>query len=209
MLVVVLTFGAYLNAFGMITPVYALRQSLTQWLGFTSELPSLLLIFGVGFTIIPAILLSITGFLSHLMAGQTHEPLSVLIRRFVYGLAPLGFGMWLAHYAFHFLTGALTIIPAMQSYLNDSGFEVGQPYWQLGPLVPPDWLFPIQAVFLYLGLFGALITSFQIAVGYYKNRTIALRAFLPWSILLLLMLVAALWIMFQPMEMRGTIFMGL
>ena len=96
----------------------------------------------------------------------------------------------------------------MQAYLNDSGFEVGQPYWQLGPLVPPDWLFPIQAIFLYLGLFGSLVVAFQIAVSHYKNRNIALRAFLPWGILSLLMLVAALWIMFQPMEMRGTIFKG-
>jgi hypothetical protein len=135
--------------------------------------------------------------------------LSLIIRRFIYGLAPLGFGMWLAHYAFHFLTGALTLIPVMQAYLNDSGFEVGQPYWQLGPVVPPDWLFPIQAILLYLGLFGSLVVAFQIAVSHYKNRNTALRAFLPWGILSLLMLVAALWIMFQPMEMRGTIFKGL
>jgi hypothetical protein len=117
--------------------------------------------------------------------------------------------MWLAHYAFHFLTGALTIIPVMQAYLNDSGFDVGQPYWQLGPAVPLDWLFPIQTVFLYTGLLGALVTAFQIAVGYYPNRKAALRAFLPWGVMALILLVAALWIMFQPMEMRGTIFMGL
>ena len=86
---------------------------------------------------------------------------------------------------------------------------MGQPYWQLGPVVPLDWLFPIQAVFLYLGLFGSLVVAFQIAVSHYQNRNIALRAFLPWGILSLLMLVAALWIMFQPMEMRGTIFKGL
>jgi hypothetical protein len=74
--------------------------------------------------------------------------------------------MWLAHYAFHFLTGALTIIPVMQAYLNDSGFNVGQPSWQFGPAVPLDWLFPIQTVFLYLGLFGTLVAAFQIAVGH-------------------------------------------
>jgi Na+/proline symporter len=97
----------------------------------------------------------------------------------------------------------------MQAYLNDSGFDVGQPYWQLGPAVPLDWLFPIQMGFLYLGLLGALVATFQIAVYHYKDRQVALRAFLPWGLLLLLMLVAAIWIIFQPMEMRGTIFMGL
>ena len=208
-LVVVLTFGAYLNAFGMISPVYALQQKLANWLNTPTETPGLLLIFGFGLIVLPTVLLMVIGFFSRWLAGHTHEPVSLIIRRFIYGLAPLGFGMWLAHYAFHFLTGALTLIPVMQAYLNDSGFEMGQPYWQLGPVVPLDWLFPIQAVFLYLGLFGSLVVAFQIAVSHYKNRNTALRAFLPWGILSLLMLVAALWIMFQPMEMRGTIFKGL
>ena len=208
-LVIVLTFGAYLNAFGMISPVYALQQNLAEWLNSTSETPGLLLIFAVGLVILPATLLSLASFCSRLLSGHTQEPLSAVIRRFTYSLVPLGFGMWLAHYAFHFLTGALTLIPVTQSFLNDSGLDTGRPLWQLGPAVPLDWLFPIQAVFLYLGLFGSLVVGFQIAVNHYKTRKAALRAFLPWSILALLMLAAALWIMLQPMEMRGALFQGL
>lgn len=208
-LMVVLIFGAYLNAFGMISPVYVLQERLALWLNTTSETPGLLLIFGAGLVAIPSLLLTATAFLSRLLSGQTKEPLGYLIRRFVYSLVPLGFGMWLAHYAFHFLTGALTLIPVTQSFLNDSGFYTGQPQWQLGPIVPPEWLFPIQATLLYLGLFGSLVTGFQIAVNHYQHRHLALRAFLPWAGLALLMLAAALWIMFQPMEMRGTIFLGL
>jgi hypothetical protein len=207
--VIVLTFGAYLNAFGMITPVYALQQRLADWLNTTSEVPGLLIIFGLGLIVLPVVLLTVTGFLSHWLAGSPGDSVGVLVRRFVYALAPLGFGMWLAHYAFHFLTGAFVIVPVIQSYLNDSGFEVGQPMWQLGPVVPPEWLFPIQTSFLYLGLLGSLVVAFQIAVSHFKNRNRALRAFLPWAMLLLVLLVAAIWIMFQPMEMRGTIFKGL
>lgn len=208
-LMVVLVFGAYLNAFGMISPIYALQLHLARWLGTTSETPGLLIIFGVGFLIIPAALLGVTAFASRLLSGQATDSVAFLIRRFVFSLVPLGFGMWLAHYAFHFLTGALTLIPVIQSFLNDSGFDVGSPQWQLGPIVPPDWLFPIQAILLYLGLFGSLVAGFQIAVDHYRARNLALRAFIPWGILSILMLGAALWIMFQPMEMRGTIFLGL
>ena len=81
----------------------------------TSETPWLLLIFGFGFIICAGYSLTVTGFFSRWLAGHTHEPLSLIIRRFIYGLAPLGFGMWLAHYAFHFLTGALTLIPGHAS----------------------------------------------------------------------------------------------
>ena len=44
--------------------------------------------------------------------------------RYTYGLAPLGFGMWLAHYGFHFLTGLYTIIPVTQSALASLGWPV-------------------------------------------------------------------------------------
>jgi ferredoxin len=208
-LMVVLISAAYLNAFGMITPVYALQQTISNWLETTRELPSLLIIFGLGFVVVPAILLAATGFLSRLLSGQRDDALGFIIRRYVFALVPLAFGVWLAHYAFHFLTGGLTFIPVTQSFLNDSGIFAGQPLWQLGPIVPAEWLFPIQTIFLYLGLFGSLVTGFQIAVNHYRARNIALRAFLPWGALMILMLVAALWIMFQPMEMRGTIFLGL
>ncbi len=205
-LVVVLTFGAYVNAFAMISPVYALQQNLAARLNTTAEWPGLLLIFGFGFIILPAILLTLTGFISRHLAGRKNEAVGLNIRRFVYSLAPVGFGMWLAHYAFHFLTGGLTLIPVLQAYLNDSGFYAGQPNWELGPVVPLDWLFPLQTIFLYMGLLASLVTAFQIAVHHYSRRHIALRAFLPWGFLTLLLLLLALWIMLQPMEMRGTIF---
>ncbi len=208
-LLAVLIFGAYLNAFGMISPVYALQQQLAGWLNTSSEIPGLLLLFGVGLVVIPAVLLTVTALVSRLLAGQANESLGYLIRRFVFSLVPLGFGMWLAHYAFHFLTGALTLVPVAQSFLNDSGLPAGSPQWQLGPLVPPDWLFPIQTALLYLGLLGSLVTAFQIALDHYGERRVALRAFLPWGMLAVLLLGAALWIMFQPMEMRGTILGGL
>jgi hypothetical protein len=208
-LVVVLTFGAYVNAFAMISPVYALQQNLAAWLNTTSEWPGLLLIFGFGFILLPLVLLTLTGFISHRLAGSNDKSLGLNIRRFVYSLAPLGFGLWLAHYAFHFLTGGLTLIPVLQAYLNDSGWGRGQPNWELGPVVPLEWLFSIQAVFLYIGLFGSLVTGFQLAISHYHRRNVALRAFAPWGILAVLLLLAALWIMFQPMEMRGTIFAGI
>jgi len=206
-LMTVLVFGAYLNAFGMISPVYVLERQLMAWLNVQTEAPVLLLIFTVGLLVIPAILLTLTGLATRWLAGPV-ESVGAIIRRFVHALVPLGFGMWLAHYAFHFLTGALTLIPVSQSFLNDSGFNAGEPQWQLGPIVPFDWLFPIQAVLLYLGLLGSLVAAFQIGMSQYRRRHIALRAFIPWAILLMLMLAAALWIMFQPMEMRGTILLG-
>ncbi len=213
-LVVVFTFGAYLNALAMIRPVYALQAALARMLGTTAEAPGLALIFAIGLVVIPAALLTLAGLATRSLSGLRAVPLGRLIRRYVYALVPMGFGMWLAHYGFHFLTGALTIVPVVQSFLADVGWYAGTPAWGWGPLVPAEWLFPIEAVLLYLGAFGSLIVAFQIAVDELSNskptakRRPTLGAVLaaagPWMILTLLLLGFGLWIMLQPMEMRGT-----
>ena len=71
---------------------------------------------------------------------------------------------------------------------------------------------PIEAVLLYLGATGSLIAAFQIARDQLDDRgpgarQAVLRAALPWAVLVLLMLAAGLWILVQPMEMRGTMMM--
>ena len=99
--------------------------------------------------------------------------------------------MWLAHYGFHFLTGGLTVVPVIQSFLADVGLFGGRVQWGLGALAPTEWLFPIEAVLLYLGAFGSVIAAFQIA----RDRTPAdepeacraiLGAALPWILVVLL-----------------------
>ena len=53
-LVVVLTFGAFLNAFNMIKPVHALQALLARSLNTTSSAPGLALVFVLGLIVLPA-----------------------------------------------------------------------------------------------------------------------------------------------------------
>jgi ferredoxin len=214
-LVIVFTFGAFLNAFNMIRPVYSLQERLAIWLGSASRVPGLILIFTMGLLVLPVSLLALAGWGTRILAGGRDRSLGEIIGRYVYSLVPLGFGMWLAHYSFHFLTGGLTVVPVVQSFLADTGLWGGQPYWGLGPLVPATWLFPIEAALLYLGAFGSFVVAFQTARPgarptdgeLQENPATVLRAMLPWAILILMLLGWGLWIMLQPMEMRGTMMM--
>lgn len=215
-LVTVLTFGAYLNAFAMIRPVYALQEGLARLLGTTSPTPGLLLIFAIGLLLLPAVLLGAAAALSRSLAALPVS-LGEIARRYVWALVPMGFGMWLAHYAFHFLTGALTIVPVMQSFLADVGLYRGELRWDLGPIVPQGWLFPIEAALLYLGATGSIIAAVRIAQshlagirrqpGKRRGPNAALAAAGPWMLLTLLLLGFGIWILVQPMEMRGTMMM--
>jgi hypothetical protein len=130
------------------------------------------------------------------------------LTRYVYALVPIGFGVWLAHYSFHFLTGFWTFVPVVQSFVADIfGLPLlGTPRWELGPLVPAGWLFPLELGFLGLGWFGSLLVAYRVAAGEAPRHP--WWAFLPWAGLLSLLFVAAIWLMGQPMEMRGTFLVG-
>ncbi len=208
LLVVLLVFGSFINAFAMIPPVYALRGQIARWLGGPAPTIELAIIFAVGLLILPALALAAAGCATRRMLPATGS-LRVVVGRFIYSLVPLGFGMWLAHYSFHFLTGGLTIVPVAQSFGADIGLFRGIVRWGLGPAVPGEWLFPIEALFLYLGAFVSIVTAVQIARQWSgaegtARRAVSLRAAASWIALILVLLAAGLAILVQPMEMRGT-----
>jgi hypothetical protein len=214
-LVVVFSFGALLNAFAMVTPVYALEEWLASVLGTQSELLILAILFLVGLFLVPPMLLGLVGWLSRRWAGPAvAEPFQVWVTRYTYALVPLGFGVWVAHYAFHFLTGFWTFVPVVQSFVADMAGAplLGAPRWDLGPVVPPDWLYPLELGFLGLGWLGSLLVAYRLAEQGAEHQAEGAhhpwRAFLPWAVLLSLLLAAAMWLMGQPMEMRGTFLAG-
>jgi polyferredoxin len=214
-LAVVFTFGALLNAFAMVTPVYALEDWLAGLLNTASELPVLATIFFVGLVVVPLALMGLTGWLSRRGAGYPASGLSLkgTITRYAYALVPMGFSIWLAHYAFHFLTGFWTFVPVAQSFVADimGRSLLGSPRWDLGPLLPPGWLYPLELGILGLGWLGSLLVAYRLAARHQPEEdgpAVFWRAFLPWAVLVSLLIAAAIWLMGQPMEMRGTMFAG-
>lgn len=204
-LALVFTFGALLNAFGMVSPVYAVENWLGRMLGVSHEAPVLGVIFAFFLIIEPVVLLAIAAWLTQRWAGIA-RPMLPLAVRYSYALVPLGFGMWLAHYSFHFLAGLYTIIPVTQSALAGIGWPVlGQPRWRLTGL-PSSMVLVIEIGFLLLGLAGSLLTTYGLAEEDCKHD--AMPAFVPWASICVLLWAASMWLLFQPMEMRATMMGG-
>ena len=206
-LIIVFCFGALLNAFAMVAPIYALEEWLARLLNTQSELLVLSLIFAVCLIAIPVALVGLAGWVS-LRWSRSIAPFKEWVTRHTYALVPLAFSVWLAHYAFHFLTGFWTFVPIVQSFVADmSGLSLlGEPRWGLGPLVPAAWLYPLELGFLGLGLAGSLIVAYNLSAR--SDGQGNWRAFIPWAGLLFLLFIAAVWLMGQPMEMRGTFLVG-
>jgi hypothetical protein len=106
--------------------------------------------------------------------------------------------MWLAHNCFHFLTSYDTVVPVTQRFAADLGLtSLGAPAWDCAccrPVTP--WLLPLELLFLDVGLLVSLYTAYRVAPTF--------KALAPWALLLVLLFAAGVWILFQPMEMRGT-----
>ncbi|MGA2814313.1 MAG: FesM [Candidatus Acidiferrum sp.] len=204
-LALVFTFGALVNALGMVSPVYVLEAWLGRLLSLRHEAPILGIIFVAVLIVEPVILLGAAAWATRVLGGSELAliPLSV---RYSYALVPLGLGMWLAHYGFHFFTGILTIIPVTQTALASVGMHLfGAPLWTWTGL-PVRIVRPIELGFLLLGFVGSLLVTQHLAEEDCARSP--MRAFLPWAAVCLLIGLASVWLMFQPMEMRATLLGG-
>jgi ferredoxin len=204
-LALVFTFGALVNAFGMVSPVYAVEAWLSKLLSTSHAAPVLGVIFAVFLVFEPAILLGAAAWLTRALRGSKLA-LIPLAMRYSYALVPLGFGMWLAHYGFHFFTGILTIVPVSQAALAKLGVHLfGAPLWTWTGL-PARFVQPMELGFLLLGFAGSLFVVYQLAEEDCAPQP--MRAFVPWAAVCLLIGLASVWLMFQPMEMRAMLMGG-
>jgi ferredoxin len=202
---VFLTFAAFSNAFGMVAPAYVLEDWMGGVLGLSSGPLLLAILFLTGMVVLPGLLTALTAKASAFLSGSGRTLLSQGTR-FGYALIPVGFGMWVAHYLYHFLVGGMAIFPVTQEYLADLGFPIlGAPDWSVGPLVPDGWLLPLELLFLELGLLASLVVAHRIALREAGPGPRALLAAIPWWVLAILLSALGVWLLLQPMEMRGTI----
>ncbi|HKW18783.1 MAG TPA: hypothetical protein VJO35_14845 [Terriglobales bacterium] len=202
---IVFTFGALVNAFGMVSPVYVVERWLSGLMHISYRAPLLGVIFAFFLVVEPCVLLGLAAWLM-LRTGGSNRPLLPIAVRYSYALVPLGFGIWLAHYAFHFLTGLLTVIPVTQSAVTDLGWNfLGDPRW-MWTGIPVRFVQPIELCFIGLGLVGSLLVTRRLAEDDCMDHP--MRAFVPWAVVCLLICAASVWLMFQPMEMRATFMMS-
>src|SRR4029079_4915912 len=95
-LALIFTFGALLNAFAMIGPVYAVEQWIAQAMGTRSEAPVLGLVFAIALGGIPVALCASAAWLTRSLATMSESVTDIAIR-YAYALVPFGVGVWVAH----------------------------------------------------------------------------------------------------------------
>ena len=204
-LVVVLVFGAFANAAGMVGPVVEWQEKVCFWLGNAPPIVVTSVLCLLAIVVLPLLAVVGAAALSRQASGRT-ERVPTLATRYAFALVPIGFSMWLAHYTFHFFTSWGGIVPVAQRFAADRGWHaLGEPLWQCaccGSVA--NWITHWQILALDCGLLASLYAGFRIAESQTAHSLRAVKVLAPWAILMLLLFAAGIWIVFQPMEMRGT-----
>ncbi len=204
-LIWLLVFGAFANAAGMIAPVVAYQDRLAEWWDI-SQLAVVAFYYSFALVVGPLAILASAAAISRWW-GRARRSCGALAIRFAYAFVPLGFAMWLAHHGFHFLTSYATILPVSQRLFGDLAgvAAIGEPAWQHACcLGVADWIIKFELLALDVGLLGSLAVGYQIASD--RTRfTRPLRVFAPWALLAVALFVVGVWIVLEPMQMRGTL----
>jgi cytochrome c oxidase assembly factor CtaG len=203
-LALILVFAAFAGAAAMSAPVLFLEERLVQRWGLASPLPLV-----TGFFLISLVLLPVLSLVPAVMAGRSTArvatPLRELMSRFALALVPLGAAMWAAHFLFHLLSGYATAWPVLQRVAADWGGRfLGAPDLRLSAMrVGADSLLSLQTLLLGSGLLLTLFVGWRIARDYVPRPRSALALLAPWAVLAVALYLAGIWILFQPMQMRG------
>jgi hypothetical protein len=198
---VALAMWGIMNAFAMVPAYFNVADALAAALNTRAEWWVLLVMYT---------LVTVTGLILALgvstladWAGGTRRPRPLqALDRWGYVLVVLGVGFWAAHYLFHFLTGALSIIPVTQHFFAWRGLPI-EPAWGLAQRIPSTWLFTVGAAVVTVAGALALVASARIALRDFGRAGIGamwvMGAFVVAATVLEVLLLG------QPMEMRGTL----
>jgi ferredoxin len=196
---VLFAFGGLVNAFAMTDTAMAVEMRLMDAMHVTTEAPALAAIFVGGLLLLPLALVAAATLLT---PGSRRAGRRQTATAYAYAFVPFGLGMWLAHYGFHLLTGIFTIVPVTQSAVLDLlGRPLfGEPRWHWTGMRPGS-VFPIEVGFILLGTLASLGLAYLISERDRPDTAVA--ATLPWAAAIAVTAAAALWILAQPMAMRG------
>jgi len=203
-LALVFVFAGFVNAAFMTAPVVAFQDDLAARLGLDSALPVTRVLLLVGLVLLPGMLALSAAYASR-VASQGSIEARELFCRFSLSLVPLGVAMWAGHFLFHLSTGWGSAWEAVQRAANDAGWHLlnspeGKPVL---PLFGADAMHALQTLLLDAGLLLALYLMWRVSLVYAARGKAALRLSAPWAAISLGLYAAGVWILLQPMQMRG------
>lgn len=203
-LVLVIVLGGFANAAGMVGPVVDRLRGVSAEMGwpgtesaFTLYLLGCVIVLPLGFA-------GMCRLWSRSLGLSSGDSLAWFCG-LALALLPLGIAMWADHVLLHLVPALGTVVPVVTRAAADIGLPVGPPDWAVtrAMSVGGDGLLSIQILVLDVGLLLSLYFGWRIVRSHVPSFGKALVAAVPWGAVTTLLFGVGVWILFQPMEMRG------
>lgn len=187
-LTLVIVFGAFVNAAGMVSPVMMWEHQWHARLGMHA-MPFIVAAFTLaGLVLAPAISVALCDRLAGVGSAAT--------KRLIFALVPVGVAMWAAHLVYHIVTSGSSGWFVLRRAITHQIGAVPVAFM-------PTWLTPLQILLLDAGLLLTLYVGWRIVRQVTSANRSAAVAGVPWAVLSFALYAAGIWILFQPMQMRG------
>jgi cytochrome c oxidase assembly factor CtaG/polyferredoxin len=187
-LAIVIIFGAFVNAAGMVSPVMMWEHGWHARLG-VHAMPFIVAAFVVaGLILLPGLAVTVCNRIARAGWAAT--------KRLIFAMVPIGVAMWAAHLLYHIVTSGAGALPAIQRAMTHTIGGAPTPF-------VPAWLTPLQILLLDAGLLLTLYVSWKIVLQVVPDLRSRAMAATPWALLSIGLYAAGIWILFQPMQMRG------
>jgi len=207
-LALVLVFGAFASAAAMTAEGARALTLLAAIGGIHREWATSLALLGA-VVLVPLAAVGSAAWLGRRRA-DLGVPLGDVFSRLALALVPLGAAMWAAHLLLHLASGWTGIVPLAERLGGELGWTAGDPDWSLAHASEIGASFrTLQLWLLDAGLLGALYIGWRSAASFRLEGAPALRLWVPWALVAVALWMLGAWIVFQPMEMRGTMIMAM
>ncbi|MGO9201002.1 MAG: cytochrome c oxidase assembly protein [Limisphaerales bacterium] len=203
-LALVFVFAAFANAAFMTAPVVAFSSNLAAGFGLISSKPVTAVLLVMALVLAPATVALAAAYASRAASGVSIAARELLCR-FSLSLVPLGAAMWAGHFLFHLFVGWGSGWTTFRRAANSLGWplvKLSEREFSSSPL-GADAVRVLQTILLDAGFLLALYLAWRICLVYAPRARDALSLFAAWAGLATILYAAGVWIILQPMEMRG------
>jgi len=200
-------FAAFANAAFMTAPVMAFNRNLAAHFDLVSSQTVTGILLFIALILVPGTLSLTAAYATRAASKQARgrPPLRELFCRFALALVPLGAAMWAGHFLLHLFMGWGSGWATVRRAASTLGGHL-LTFADRDSSAPPfgiDGLHVLQIILLGAGLLLALYLAWRICLSYAPPMRDALKLFAPWAGVATVSYATGVWIILQPMEMRG------
>ncbi len=208
-MIVVLLFASLVNAAWMTAPVVGWETQLIRASGI-GRFGVVTLGMVLGLCILPFVVVALLARLSDRF-GTKRVGWNSNLQRFSPALIPLGLGMWLAHYSFHLFTSGNAFLVAATRFIHDwkgGAYAINPAPCGCYNASAISWLLPLELLMMDFGLCVSLYVVYRIARLDFPRRS-WIGVATPWFAFLFVFFALCVWVLLQPMQMRGVSMLGM